>query len=128
LVTARRFLKDGHVHAAGNAARLSTEFALREFCAVKNVSVPYVQPPNFLPASKFLECIEEFDKGNEHYKGIIDSVRMYTTILLNPLSHGGTVEVVEKEVVGAIEVVDKLLFALKVLPTAELKKRNAAAV
>ncbi|MDR6114494.1 MULTISPECIES: AAA family ATPase [unclassified Sphingomonas] len=127
LTVARRFVKDGHVHAAGNAARLATEFALREFCAVKDVSVPYVQPPGFLPASKFLECIEIFDKGSQHYKSIIDSVRMYTTILLNPLSHGGTAEVTPNEVLAAIEVVDKLLFSLTTLPTAEMKRRRAEA-
>lgn len=124
LATARQFLADGHVNAAGNAARLATEFALREFCAVKNVQVPYVQPPNFLPASKFLECIETFDKEG-HYRPVIDSIRMYTTILLNPLSHGGTPEVIQKEILGAIEVVDKLLYSLSVLPTAEMKRRRA---
>lgn len=126
LAAARQFVKQGHIHAAGNAARLATEFALREFCAVKDVTVPYVQPPSFLPASKFLECIEAFDKQNQHYKAVIDSVRMYTTILLNPLSHGGTAEVTPNEVLAAIEVVDKLLFALAVLPTAEMKRRRAA--
>lgn len=123
LETARKFLKDDHIHAAGNAARLATEFALREFCAVKGVGVPYVQPPKFPAASELLDCIEEFDKAAGHYKPVINSIRMYTTILLNPLSHGGTAEVTCKEVAGAIEVVDKLLFALKVLPTAELKRR-----
>lgn len=53
LTQARRFLKDGHLHAAGNAARLATEFALREFCAAKDVLVPYVAPPKVLAASKF---------------------------------------------------------------------------
>ncbi|WP_279483822.1 AAA family ATPase [Aureimonas sp. SK2] len=126
LTTARQFLKDGHLHAAGNAARLATEFALREFCAVKDVMVPYVAPPAFLPASKFLECIEARDT-EKHYASIIESVRMYTTILLNPLSHGGTPEGFPSEVRGAIEVVDKLLFSLKVLPTSELKRRSHAA-
>jgi energy-coupling factor transporter ATP-binding protein EcfA2 len=124
LATARSFLKQGHVHAAGNAARLATEFAVREFCATKGIEVPYVEPPSFPPASKFLECIEAFDKAHQHYKPVIDSIRMYTTILLNPLSHGGTVEVTPSEVTGAIEVVDKLLFALKVLPTNEAKRRK----
>lgn len=126
LATARLFLKAGHVHAAGNAARLATEFALREFCEVKDVLVPYVTPPKTLPASKFLERIEAFDVA-KHYKPVIDSIRMYTTILLNPLSHGGTVEVTEREVLGAIEVVDKLIFSLGVLPTAEMRKRRAEA-
>lgn len=127
LTTARQFLKDGHVHAAGNAARLATEFALREFCAVKDIAVPYVQPPSFLPASKFLECIESFDRANLHYKQVIDSIKMYTTILLNPLSHGGTSEVTPSEILGAIEVVDKLLYSLGVLPTAEMRRRRAKA-
>jgi hypothetical protein len=86
------------------------------------VLVPYVAPPGFLPASKFLERIEAFDT-EKHYEPVIASIRMYTTILLNPLSHGGTPEVLAKEITGAIEVVDKLLFALKVVPTAELRRR-----
>lgn len=126
LATARKFLKDGHIHAAGNAARLATEFALREFCEEKGIDVPYVQPPSFPAASKFLECIEAFDKAHLHYKPVIDSLRMYTTILLNPLSHGGTAEVTPSEITGAIEVVDKLLFSLKVLPTTELRRRKGA--
>lgn len=124
LAEARRFLKEGQLHAAGNAARLATEFALREFCASKNVLVPYVAAPGFLPASKFLEHIEAFDKEGQHYSSVITSIRMYTTVLLNPLSHGGTPEVTPSEITGAIEVVDKLLFALKVLPTTEMKKRR----
>jgi len=124
LVQARRFLKEGHLHAAGNAARLATEFALREFCAVKRVQTPYVAPPEVLPASKFLDAVGSFDTEG-HYASVINSIRMYTTILLNPLSHGGTPEVTPSEVTGAIEVVDKLLFALKVLPTTEIKKRKA---
>lgn len=123
---ARKFLQAGHSHAAGNAARLATEFALREFCAKKNVYVPYVPAPNFLPASKFLECIEAFDT-EKHYQSVIASIRMYTTILLNPLSHGGTPEVNRCEILGAIEVVDKLLFSLRVLPTADLKNRKPEA-
>jgi len=124
LMTARGFLKDGHVHAAGNAARLATEFALREFCSIKDVPVPYVLPPKVPASSTFLDCVEAFDKANGHYKSVIDSIRMYTTILLNPLSHGGTPEVTPSEITGAIEVVDKLLFSMKVLPTVELKRRN----
>ncbi|NEJ64891.1 AAA family ATPase [Rhizobium ruizarguesonis] len=124
LDTARKFLRDGHVHAAGNAARLATEFGLREFCATKDVPVPYVLPPKVPAASEFLDCVEMFDKGAGHYKSVIDSIRMYTTILLNPLSHGGTSEVTPSEVMGAIEVVDKLLFALKVLPTNAMKRRK----
>ncbi|RWD96231.1 ABC transporter ATP-binding protein [Mesorhizobium sp.] len=127
LSQARRFLKEGHLHAAGNAARLATEFALREFCAIKGVLVPYVALPKFLPASTFLECIEKWDV-DQHYISIINSIRMYTTILLNPLSHGGTPEVTPNEITGAIEVVDKLLFALRVLPTAEMKRRRAPAI
>jgi energy-coupling factor transporter ATP-binding protein EcfA2 len=124
LAQARRFLKEGHLHAAGNAARLATEFALREFCAVKRVQTPYVAPPEVLPASKFLDAVGSFD-AEGHYAAVISSIRMYTTILLNPLSHGGTPEVTPSEVTGAIEVVDKLLFALRVLPTTEIKKRKA---
>lgn len=124
LMTARGFLKNGHVHAAGNAARLATEFALREFCSIKEVPVPYVLPPKVPAASAFLDCVEAFDKANGHYKSVIDSIRMYTTILLNPLSHGGTPEVTPSEITGAIEVVDKLLFSMKVLPTAELRRRG----
>lgn len=123
LAQARQFLKDGHLHAAGNAARLATEYALREFCATKDVLVPYVIPPTFLPASKFLERIEAFDV-EKHYASVLQSIRMYTSILLNPLSHGGTPEVTPSEVTGAIEVVDKLLYSLKVLPTAELRRRS----
>lgn len=42
---------------------------------------------------------------------------MYTTILFNKLSHGGVPAVTSYEVQGALNAVETLLFAIKVVPT-----------
>ena len=112
LSTARSFLADGYVYAAGNAARLATEFALREFCDEKGIKVLYTLPPRHTAASKFLEAIKAWD-GTDRYKPATDSIETYTSILMNPLSHGGTAQVHSTEILAAIEVVDKLLLAMK---------------
>ena len=45
------------------------------------------------------------------------AIDMYTTILFNKLSHGGVPAVTSYEVQGALNAVETLLFAIKVVPT-----------
>lgn len=114
----RHFLRDGHVNAAGNYARIATELALREFCEVKKVKVAYQQLPDKTPASALLIAAKEFStQANGDYDSPLAAVEMYTNILFNKLSHGGIPSVTQHEVVGALNAVQGLLFALKVVPT-----------
>ena len=115
----RNFLKQGHINAAGNYARIAVELALREFCEEKNIPVAYQQLPDKTPASELLTAAKEFSTKNS--KGIYDSplaaIDMYTSILFNKLSHGGVPAVTSHEVNGALNAVEGLLFALKVVPS-----------
>ncbi|HRD87324.1 MAG TPA: AAA family ATPase [Accumulibacter sp.] len=115
----RNFLKQGHVNAAGNYARIAVELALREFCETKKVLVAYQQLPDKTPASDLLTAAKEFSttKANGTYDIPLAAIDMYTSILFNKLSHGGVPAVTSHEVQGALNAVDGLLFALKVVPT-----------
>jgi len=118
LADGRNFLKQGHVNAAGNYARIAVELALREFCESKKVPVSYQQLPDKTPASELLTAAKIFSsKVNGTYDKPLAAIDMYTEILFNKLSHGSVPAVTSHEVQGAINAVDALLFALKVVPT-----------
>lgn len=119
LADGRRFLKQGHVNAAGNYARIAVELALREFCEAKKVPVAYQQLPDKTPASDLLTAAKDFSttKKNGVYDTPLAAIDMYTSILFNKLSHGGVPSVTSHEVQGALNAVDSLLFALRVVPS-----------
>lgn len=119
LVDGRQFLKQGHVNAAGNYARIAVELALREFCETKKIKVPYQQLPDKTPASELLTAAKEFSvtKANRAYDIPLAAIDMYTAVLFNKLSHGGVPAVTSHEVQGALNAVETLLFAIKVVPT-----------
>ncbi|BDA86754.1 hypothetical protein Sa4125_42960 [Aureimonas sp. SA4125] len=118
LADGRNFLKQGHVNAAGNYARIAVELALREFCETKRVMVAYQQLPDKTPASDLLTAAKDFStKANGTYDIPLAAIDMYTAILFNKLSHGGVPAVTSHEVQGALNAVETLLFAIKVVPT-----------
>ncbi len=119
IANARTFLKDGHINAAGNYARIANELALREFCEVKKIPVAYHQLPDKTPASELLTAARGYSetKCNGVYDVPLAAIEMYSSILFNQLSHGGVPSVIHHEVQGAINAVETLLFAVKVVPT-----------
>lgn len=122
LADGRNFLKQGHFNAAGNYARIAVELALREFCESKKVLVSYQQLPDKTPVSELLTAAKSFStKANGTYDIPLSAIYMYTEILFNKLSHGEVPAVTSHEVQGAINAVDALLFALKVVPTTDKK-------
>jgi energy-coupling factor transporter ATP-binding protein EcfA2 len=124
---AKKFLAEGHVNAAGNAARISAERTLREFCEVKGVPVKYKVDSEKVAFSDLMAAVKRWSnsEANAQYNDVLDHLQMYTEILLNKLSHGGTSTLERYDVQGAITAVDALLFSLKMLSTAEMKKRKA---
>jgi len=56
-------------------------------------------------------------KANGAYDIPLVAIDMYTAILFNKLSHGGVPAVTSHEVQGALNAVENLLFAIKVVPT-----------
>lgn len=113
---AREFLKNGHINAAGNAARIAAERAVREFCEVKKAPVPYKNEIEKVPFSDILAGAEKWSNtsANAAYKDALSNIKMYQQILLNKLSHGSSLDLTKHEVQGAITAVDGLLLALKV--------------
>jgi len=118
LADGRKFLKQGHINAAGNYARIAVELALREFCETKKVMVAYQQLPDKTPAIDLLTAARAFSlKANGIYDTPLAAIDMYTEILFNKLSHGGVPAVTQHEVQGALNAVETLLFAVKIVPT-----------
>ncbi|WP_199555099.1 AAA family ATPase [Sandaracinobacteroides hominis] len=126
---AKTFLNQGHINAAGNAVRISAERTLREFCEVKSVPVRYKVDSEKVAFSDLMSAVKSWSNSsaNGQYNEILEHLQMYTEILLNRLSHGGTSSLERYEVQGAIVAVDALMFALKALSTSEMKQRKAAA-
>jgi energy-coupling factor transporter ATP-binding protein EcfA2 len=113
---AKEFLSKGHVNAAGNAARVSAERALREFCDVKRIPVRYRLDSEKIAFSDLIDGARQWSgrEANGHYNDVLDHLKMYIEILLNRLSHGGSTNLERHDVQGAIAATDALLFALKV--------------
>ena len=125
----RQFLKQGHINAAGNYARIAAELALREFCETKKIKIAYQQLPDKTPASELLIAAKDFSKkANGAYDITLDAIEMYTGILFNKLSHGGVPPVTNHEVQGALNAVEFLLFAVKVTPTGAKPSSSAGHV
>lgn len=113
---AKTFLLQSHINAAGNAARVSAERALREFCDVKRIPVRYRLDSEKIAFSDLIEGARQWSgrDANGHYNEVLDHLKMYVEILLNRLSHGGSTNLERHDVQGAIAATDALLFALKV--------------
>ena len=126
---AKDFLAQGHINAAGNAVRISAERTLREFCEVKGVPVRYKVDSEKVAFSDLMAAVKHWSNANANgqYNDVLDHLQMYTEILLNRLSHGGTSTLERHEVQGSIVAVDALLFALKALSTSEMKRRKSGA-
>lgn len=113
---AKKFLSESHVNAAGNAARVAAERALREFCDVKRIPVRYRLDGEKTAFSDLIDGASDWSKreANGHYDSVLGHLRMYVEILLNRLSHGGSTTLERYDVQGAVTAIDALLFALKV--------------
>lgn len=115
---AENFLRAGHLNAAANYSRIAAELALREFCEVKKLQMIYRQQPDKTPFSELLSAAKANSATNNggKFDAVLASIEEFTSILLNPLSHGGVNSLTAHEVHRAIVEVEKLLFSLKVSP------------
>jgi energy-coupling factor transporter ATP-binding protein EcfA2 len=117
IMQARTFLAAGQINAAGNAARIAAERALREFCDTRNIPVRYHVDSEKTPFSDFYNAARQWSdtSSNSVYRDALDNLQMYVEILLNKLSHGGTSNLERYDVQGAITATDALLLALRVV-------------
>ncbi|TKA97113.1 hypothetical protein FAZ78_07870 [Cereibacter changlensis] len=116
--TAEGFLRDGHLNAAANYSRIAAEFGLREFCEIKKLQTTYRQQPDKTPFSELLAAAKAHSatQNGGKFDAVLASIEEFTSMLLNPLSHGGVNSLTAHEVHRAIVEVEKLLFSLKVAP------------
>ncbi|MDP3379368.1 MAG: hypothetical protein Q8S53_13475, partial [Brevundimonas sp.] len=103
--------------AAGNAARVSGERALREFCDTKRVPVRFRADGDKTPFSDLVDGARDWSNrsANGFYNDVLDHLKMYIEVLLNRLSHGSSTTLERHDVQGAIVAIDALLITLKVV-------------
>lgn len=112
---ARVFLKDNHIPAAANYTRAAFEMALKQFCERFSVPVAFRMDARHLDTGKLLDAVEGWLK-NQQAKvcliGIIERVKLFRKVVLNPYSHSTPPNIARAEVEGAIAAVEKLLAVL----------------
>lgn len=115
LNVAREFLKNNHIPAAANYARAAFEMTLKQFCERFSVPVAFKMDQRHLDTGKLLDAVEVWLK-NQHAKvcmvGIIERVKLFRKVVLNPYSHSTPPNIARAEVEGAISAVNKLLAVL----------------
>lgn len=113
---ARAFLADHHIPAAANYTRASFELALKSFCERFGVPVTFKTDPRHLDTEKLLSAVEGWFKAPSAkicMAGIIERIKLFRKVVLNPYSHAAPPNIARAEVEGAIESVDRLLAVIE---------------
>ena len=111
LEKAKAYFDDNDYKACVIYLRTAFEIAIKRFCDKKNLQVRYSDNPKNLRSDDFWVPITEVKLSDgTPFLGqeLIDEIKLYRSIILNPLSHSRIVTVVKKEVSDAIEAVEKL--------------------
>lgn len=114
---ARAFLGAHHVPAAANYTRSAFELALKSFCERFGVPVAFRTDPRHVDTDKLLSAIENWFKTNASkgcVAGVIERVKLFRKVVLNPYSHASPPNIAHAEVVGAISAIDQLLTVIEV--------------
>ncbi len=91
--------------------RTAFEAAIKKFCENRKLQVRYCGNPKKLTSDDFWTPIKTgtLSDGTPFLDQIlINEIELYRSIILNPLSHSGTVTVVKKEIYDAIKAVEIL--------------------
>ena len=108
---AKKYFDDNDYKACVIYLRTAFEIAIKRFCQKKNLRVKYRENPKNLTSDDFWVPITEVKLSDgTPFLGqeLIDEIKLYRSIIMNPLSHARTVTVVKKEISDAIEAVAKL--------------------
>ena len=117
LEQARAFLADHHIPAAANYTRAAFELALKSFCERFGVPVAFKTDPRHLDTDKLLSAVEAWLKAHAAkgcLSGVIERVKLFRKVVLNPYSHAAPPNIARAEVEGAIAAVEKLLLVVEV--------------
>lgn len=109
---ARAFLGAHHIPAAANYTRSAFELALKSFCERFGVPVAYRTDPRHVDTDKLLSAVEGWFKTHAAkgcVAGVIERVKLFRKVVLNPYSHAAPPNIARAEVEGAISAVDQLL-------------------
>jgi len=115
LEQARKFLADHHVPASANYARASFELALKLFCQRFAVPVQFNMDPRHVDTENLLSAVERWIKDHAAkatMAGVIEGVKLFRKVVLNPYSHASPPNIAEAEVKGAISAIERLLDTL----------------
>jgi hypothetical protein len=115
---ARAFLTDHYIPAAANYTRAAFELALKSFCERFGVPVAFKTDPRHLDTDKLMSAVERW--FNTHsakgcMAGIIERVKLFRKVVLNPYSHAAPPNIARTEVEGAIAAVEQLLAAIDIV-------------
>ena len=114
---ARAFLADHHIPAAANYTRAAFELTLKSFCERFGVPVAFKTDPRHLDTDKLLSATEGWFKNHAAkgcLAGVIERVKLFRKVVLNPYSHASPPNIARAEVEGAISAVEQLLAVLEV--------------
>lgn len=114
---ARAFLADHHIPAAANYTRAAFELALKSFCERFGVPVAFKTDPRHLDTDKLTSAVEGWFKAHSAkgcMAGVIERVKLFRKVVLNPYSHASPPNIARAEVEGAIAAVDQLLAVIEV--------------
>lgn len=114
---ARIFLTDHHIPAAANYTRAAFELALKAFCERFGVPVAFKTDPRHLNTERLMSAVEGWFKSHSArgcMAGVIERVKLFRKVVLNPYSHAAPPNIARAEVEGAIEAVDELLAVIDI--------------
>lgn len=110
------FLADHHIPAAANYTRAAFELALKSFCERFGVPVVFKTDARHLDTEKLLSAVEGWFKACSAkvcMAGVIERVRLFRKVVLNPYSHAAPPNIARAEVEGAIASVKQLLTVIE---------------
>lgn len=117
LEQARNFLSDHHIPAAANYTRAAFELALKSFCERFGVPVAFKTDPRHLDTDKLLSAVEAWLKSHAAkgcMSGVIERVKLFRKVVLNPYSHAAPPNIARAEVEGAIAAIEELLVVVEI--------------
>lgn len=116
LEQARNFLGDHHIPAAANYTRAAFELALKSFCERFGVPVAFKTDPRHLDTDKLLSAVEAWLKTHAAkgcLAGVVERVKLFRKVVLNPYSHSAPPNIARAEVEGAIAAIEELLLVVE---------------
>ena len=112
LEKAKEYFAANDYKACAIYLRTAFEEIIKKFCDTKGLPVRYSEDPKKLTSNDFWPPIKD---GTFLQNSLIKEIECYRKFILNPLSHATIVNIIKKEISGAIDAVENLKQELKKL-------------